>query len=103
MEICKNVRSNRYFIYIGDTGNGEALLINPEAEIKSLKLDLFHEVEEQDETYLLENNIVTESQVKRFHDYNNSRVEEFIENFKEMSPYEQKIVLKRMQEMVENT
>jgi len=103
MEILQNKSSKRYFIYIEDTGNAEALLITPEAQIKSLKLDLFYEVEEQEETYLLQNKIVTESQIERFHEYNKSRSDEFIEQFEQLSPYEQKIVLKKLQEMVDNT
>jgi hypothetical protein len=39
----------------------------------------------------------------RFHEYNNSGSEEFIERFEELSPYEQKIVLKKLREMVDDT
>src|SRR4030042_6315329 len=106
MEICKNKNSNRYFIYSQDTGNAEMLLVTPEAQVKSLKFDLFEEVEEQEEDYLLQNEIVTEAQVQRFHEYKKSRsdefVEQFVEQFEEMPPYEQEIVLKKLQEKIDN-
>jgi hypothetical protein len=100
MEVCKNNSSNQYFIYIEQTGYAEALLITPEAQVKSLKLELFGEVTEKEEAYLLQNNIVTDAQVKRFHEYNKSRSDEFVERFEEMLPYEQKIVIHKLQKMV---
>ncbi len=102
MEICKNKSSNLYFIYIEETGYAEALLITPEAQVKSLKLDLFDEVKEQEDTYLVQNNLVTEAQVQRFHEYNKSRSDELVERFEEMSPYEQKIFIQKLQEMVDD-
>ena len=100
MEVCKNKRSDRYFIYIKETGGAEALLITPESEVKSLKIDLFDEVEEQDETYLLQNKILTEAQVQRFHEYKKSRSDEFVDVFEELSPYEQKIVFEKLIKIV---
>lgn len=102
MEICKNKISNKYFSYIEVTGNAEALLITPEAQIKSLKLDLFGEVEEQDENYLLQNEILTKTQVKRFHEYNKNRADDFIEKFEELSTYDQERVLQKLQEIVDD-
>jgi len=99
MEICKNKSSNKYFIYIEKTGKDEALLITPEAEVKNLKIDLFDEIEEEDENYLLENKLVTEAQVKRFNEYNNSRKDESFEWFEDLSADEQEIFIKRLQEM----
>jgi Mg/Co/Ni transporter MgtE len=100
MEVCKNKISNRYFIFIEDTGNAETLLVTPEAQIKSLKGDLFEELEDQEENYLLQHNLVTEAQVQRVHEYYKSRSDEIIDNFEEMSHYDQKRLLQALQKMV---
>lgn len=99
MKICKNKRSNQYFIYIEKTGDEEALLVTSEAQVKSLKLNLFSDVEEQEETYLLQNEIITEAQVKKFHEYRKDRYDELIENFEQLSLYEQEERLKKLQKM----
>ncbi len=102
MDVCRNKISNRYFIFIEDTGNGEMLLITPEAQVKSLKRDLFEELEDQEQSYLLQNKLISEAQVQRLQEYQESRSDEFIENFKELSSYDQKRVLKAMQKMVDD-
>jgi hypothetical protein len=103
MEICKNKSSNRYFIYIEKTGSAEALLVTPEAQIKSLKIDLFGEVEEQKETYLLKNMLVTEAQVKRFKEYKENRSDEVVDSivilFEQMGPNEKKLFLQKLQNL----
>ena len=53
MLICKNKTSGKYFVYLEDTGEGKALLILPQGEVKSLELDLFeHPKEGQGEDFL---------------------------------------------------
>ncbi len=83
MEICKNKRTNQYFICLEKRGSGEVLLVTPEAQVKSLKLNLFGELKLQKETYLMRNKIVTEAQVKRFHEYLNDRNDELVENIED--------------------
>jgi hypothetical protein len=106
MEICKNKSSDRYFIYIEKTGSAEALLVTPEAHIKSLKLDLFGKAEEQEETYLLQNKLVTDTQVQRFHEYKENRSDEVVDQvlyyFEQMGPYEKKAFLQKLQKMVDD-
>jgi len=105
MEICKNKSSNLYFIYIDETGDTEALLITPEAKVKSLKLDLFGEVEEQEETRLLQNKLITEAQIQRFYEYKKSRSEDVAERveyyFEQMTADQKEIFLQKAQEMLD--
>ncbi len=104
MEICKNNCSNMYFIYIEKTGDEEALLVTPEAQVKSLKLNLFSELEDQEESYLLEKKIVTEAQVKRFREYLKDRSTESVENmedsFEQLSSSAKAELLKKMHKKV---
>lgn len=61
-------------------------------------------MEEQEETYLLTNKIVSKDQVRRFHEYINNRSDDVVERiiiyFEEMTPYEKETFLQRLQEMV---
>jgi hypothetical protein len=105
MEICKNKSSNRYFIYIEETGSAEALLVTPEAQVKSLKIDLFGQVEEQEEPYLLKNKLVTEAQVQRFKEYKENRSDEVVDSvlilFEQMGPSEKNLILQKLQNMAD--
>lgn len=83
------------------TGDEEALLVTPEAQVKYLKLNLFSTMEDQEESYLLQNKLVTEAQAKRFHQHHKDRSDESIENFEDsfeqLSPSEKAEVLKKLQ------
>ena len=65
MELLRNKNSGKIFIYIQSTGTNEALMVTPEAEIKSLNVDLFEEFGEIEESDLLSRKHVSESQIKR--------------------------------------
>lgn len=43
MEICKNKRTGKVFIYLDDRGDGQALMITPQGIVLSLDHDLFTE------------------------------------------------------------
>lgn len=94
MEFCRHKQTGKYFVYIHDSGNNEALLVTPLAEIKALNLDQFDEVEEQDDDYLLRNHYIEAEQAERYREYQKSRSEEAVENmrslYEEMLPYHQK-------------
>lgn len=63
MEIWKNKKSGKGFIYIEDTVREEALFVTPEGEIKSLEKNLFErEVTEDEET-------ITEQQKQKHQQY----------------------------------
>ncbi len=101
METCKNKSSNLYFIFIEKTADAEGLLVTPEAQVKSLNLNLFSEMEDQEESHLLQNKLVTEAQIKRFHEYLKDRSDELVENvedsFEQLSPSARAEVLKKLQ------
>ena len=73
MDICKHKKTGKYFIYIHDSGNDEALLVTPLSEIKSLSVDQFDEIEDKDECYLISNDLINSEQAKRFREYNKNR------------------------------
>jgi len=102
MQVCKNKNSGKYFIYIQDTGNDEALLVTSGAEIKSLSAALFGETEDKEEDSLIANDLITDAQIQRFHQYEKDKSDNFIENFtydfEQLSPYEQN----RLREMLKN-
>ena len=105
MEVRKNNASSQYFINICDTGDKEALLVTPNAQIKSLKITLFADIEEYAEVYLLENKMITEEQIRRFYEYKNNRSADVKENlddyFDQLTPYEQELFIKRLEKIVE--
>ena len=106
MNICKNKRTGKYFIYINDTVNEEALFVTPNAEIKNLKLDIFtDEPEEYTEASLLENNLITKEQFQKFNEYKKNRSEDSDENFfdyfESLTPSGQELFIKRLQEIVD--
>ena len=104
MEVCKNKRSNRYFIYIQNTGSGEVLLVTPEAQIKSLKSHLFEEIEEKEENYLIQSNLLSREQIQRLNDYKKNRSDEVVEHaidmINELSPYDKKRLLEKLEKMI---
>lgn len=104
MEVCKNKSSGRYFICIYESGNNEALFVTPNAEIKSLKLDLFSNSEEHTEEWLLSEILITPEQSRRFHEYEKNRSDEKVENleylFDQMSPFEKDIFIKKIQKKI---
>lgn len=105
MEVCKNSASGQYFIYICETGAEEALLVTPNAQIKSLKITLFADLEEYVEAHLLESKMITAGQIRRFHEHKKNRSADVTENldhyFDQLSPYEQDLFIKRLEKMVE--
>jgi len=69
-----------------------------------LKLNLFNKVEEREEPYLLENNLLTKAQVQRFYEYCKNRSDEIVERFEyyieTLSNYEKKELFKKLETMV---
>ncbi len=100
MEVCKNKSTGQYFIFINETGDDEALMVTAIAEIKSLKLNLFHDIEEFDENWLLSENFISDEQVKRFHQYEKNRFEDqvaYVESlFHQMPPDKQQEFLEKL-------
>jgi hypothetical protein len=106
MEVCKNKDSGKYFLYLQDCGPGGILLVTPEAQVKPLRVNLFDEVEDFSEEYLIENALVSPDQVRKFNEYQQDRsndlIEGFIIDFENMTQYQQRVVFRKLQEKAEN-
>lgn len=59
MEICKNKKTGRGFIYLAEQDNEQALMITPQGDVKALEHDLFTEPIEVDD----EESLVTQGQI----------------------------------------
>jgi len=90
------MHSGRHFILLDGHGPGKYLVITPVGETKYLSCNLFGDHEEYEEEHLKQNNMVTEAQMDKYHEYTNNRreeAEEYItELFKAMSPQQKKKV-----------
>jgi hypothetical protein len=86
MEIWRNSVSGKYFIYLGDTGQDEALFVTPVGAIKSLEKGLFEEMIVEDEAE------ITEPQKQRFQEYCEERrvyiASRIVDMIAEMEPYD---------------
>lgn len=76
MEICKNISSGKYFIYIDEIGNSKALFVTPMGEIKALKIKLFSEPDYRSEDDLISQKLITELQEKKYHGFIESQLTE---------------------------
>jgi len=107
MQVCKNKKSGKYFIYIQDTGNNEVLLITPEADIKSLDATLFEDSEDLEADFLLANNQLTEEQIQRLEMFEKERSDDAVEDieydFNQMSPSDQKRFIELIKKKISDT
>ncbi len=102
MEVCKNKDSGKYFIYLQDCGPGGLLLVTPGAQVKPLRANLFDEVEDFSEEYLIENALVSPDQIRKFNGYQQDRsddlIEGFIIDFENRTSHQQREVIRQLQE-----
>ena len=71
MEICKNKITEKTFIYLDEEENGQALMITPDGEVKTLEESLFKELAEvEDGEQLLIKGEITPAQYNVFQLYN---------------------------------
>lgn len=105
MEVCKNRTSGQYFIYVHETEPKRALLITPNAEIKSLQITLFAEIEEFTEEQLLASKMITQEQIRRFQEYKKCRAEDKVDDldyyFDQLSPHEQLRFIQKLKKIFE--
>lgn len=77
MELCRNQRSGKYFIYIEEiVGSEKGLFVTPRREIKALELRLFDEPIEQEQYSTLQTGLVTDFQIRRYRDHERNRQED---------------------------
>ena len=73
MEICKNKTTERTFIYLDEEENGQALMITPDGEVKSLEESLFKELSiVEDSEALLAEGEITPAQYNVYKLYQNN-------------------------------
>lgn len=105
MEICKNKKSGKYFVYIRETEYNKALLITPDGDMKNLSLELFSDIEEHPEE-LQENSKINKIQFKTYQFYKEKKSDEEYENveiiFEQMSEHKRKSFIKKMLEDMKN-
>lgn len=68
MELCRNRKSGKYFIYVSDDGGQKVILVNPYNEVKALERDLFYEPLEGNAHDFLSQSLVTAMQVQTCHE-----------------------------------
>lgn len=70
MEICKNKTTEKTFVYLDAEENGQALMITPSGEVKTLEESLFKELTEvEDSRQLLSNGDITPAQYNVYNTY----------------------------------
>jgi hypothetical protein len=71
MEICKNKKTGRVFIYLDEIDSGHALMITPLGDVKELEHDLFtNPIEVDDEEMLLIQGRINNRQYHIYNQYN---------------------------------
>jgi len=69
IDVCKNKRTGKFFIFLEKVSAYEAHYIIPDGKIKALSSDLFHEIEVHEKKYLLTKNLITLEQSKQLKFY----------------------------------
>ena len=81
VEVCQNLKSDLYFIFVEKINESETTLIIPTGEIKTLELTLFSEIEEKSIHELLKQNLITKKQLSSFEKYINYNANKSIQDY----------------------
>lgn len=91
MEVCTHKISGKTFIFLKDAGFDKAVFVTPQSKIKTLNIDQFSDIEDEDSDFLLSEGLITELQIKRFEQYRKDRTDNEVENliyaFNQLSSY----------------
>lgn len=91
MEVCKHKISGKIFIFLKEAGFDKGVFVTPQSKIKTLNIDQFDEIEDQNRDHLLSDGLITELQIKRFEQYRKDRADNEVENliyaFNQLSSY----------------
>lgn len=106
MEICKNIRSGKSFVYLRSDTPDKFLSITPDGEIKPLETRFFEESIEVDDDSALDQGLITKEQLERYEIYRKLRKSDFSDHIsviaEEASPIELIRLVERLQEYVDN-
>jgi hypothetical protein len=91
MEVCKHKISGKIFIFLKEAGFDKAVFVTPQSKIKTLNIDQFDEIEDENRDDLLSQGRITELQINRFEQYKKDRTENEVDNliyaFNQLSSY----------------
>ncbi len=69
LTLLRNKSSGKHFIYLEDESSTKRLLVTPDGFIKGIDVNLFNEPIEMEERQAVDQQIVSEEQVRKYHDY----------------------------------
>lgn len=72
MEICKNTKTGKTFVYLDDEYNGQMLMVTPDGAVKALEADLFTEpveIDDDEEETVVGQGLVNDTQYAVYHRY----------------------------------
>lgn len=79
------------FIFLKDAGFDKAVFVTPQNKIKTLNIDQFDDIEDENKDDLLSNGLITALQIKRFEQYKKDRADNKVDNliyaFNQLSSY----------------
>lgn len=102
IEICKNIHSKEYFIFINQDNEDKLLLVTPENKIRVLEENLFEDPIDGEIEYFIERGLISESQVQTYQNYNENRKldrqEASVREYEDWSKEEIEAYIKRLEE-----
>jgi hypothetical protein len=91
MEVCKHKISGKIFIFLKEAGFDKGVFVTPQSKIKTLNIDQFDDIEDENRDDLLSKGLITKLQIKRFEQYKKDRTENEVDNliyaFNQLSSY----------------
>lgn len=91
MEVCKHKLSGKIFIFLKEAGFDKAVFVTPQNKIKTLNIDQFDEIEDENKDLLLSKGLITEEQLNRSDQYKKDRADNEVDNliyaFNQLSSY----------------
>jgi hypothetical protein len=91
MEVCKHKVSGKIFIFLKEAGFDKAVFVTPQNKIKTLNIDQFDDIEDENRDALLSEGLITELQIKRYEQYKKDRADNEAANviyaFNQLSSY----------------
>ncbi|MCP3875095.1 MAG: hypothetical protein GY699_18325, partial [Desulfobacteraceae bacterium] len=82
MEDCTHKITGKTFIFLQEAGIDKAVFVTPQCKIKTLNIDQFNEIEDENKEHLLSQGLITDLQIKRWEQYKKDRSDNETENFR---------------------